>query len=138
MYFGIALLLVVVLPMALTAAAYGHAKRYPTLPPVTNWRGSSRASRPRRPSDPGYAWGVALGIVGPYLAAGVLHLADAPAGVGVALFVGAIVTCWAIHFFTRKRTSFFGAVPWGMVLGSVILPCLVGLVLVPILAAFGP
>ncbi|GGO89750.1 hypothetical protein GCM10011584_19950 [Nocardioides phosphati] len=135
MMFGIALLLAVVVPLALTAFAYERAKREPQPIPVTQWRRAS--PRPRRPRDPGYTWGVGIGIVAPYAVAGILHLVEEPDGTGGLLFLGTILTCWAIHFFTRHRTSFFGAIPWGMVLGSFVLPCAVGLVLVPVLAAFG-
>ena len=130
--FLVAVGLAVVVPIAISVRA--STRWEPVTLPVTQWR---RASQARRPRDPGYAWGVGLGITLPYMVAGAFRLVDEPEGTGGLLFLGTILVCWAIHFFTRHRTSFFGAVPWGMVLGSLVLPCVAGLVLVPILIAFG-
>jgi hypothetical protein len=123
-----------VLPLAVTTIAYERTKgRQPSLP-VIRWPSSPRPPRPR---DPAYDWGVGLGIVVPWIVAAALHAFGAPEGTGGALFLGTILACWAIHVFARHRTSFFGAVPWGMVLGVVVLPCVLGLVLVPILEMTG-
>lgn len=132
--FGIALLIVLVLPLAVTAIAYERAKAVPQPVPVTRWRTSPR---PRKPRDPGYTWGVGLGILAPYAVAGVLHVAHAPEGTGALLFLSAVLACWTVHFFMRRRTNFFGAVPWGMVLGTMVLPLVIGLILVPVAELFG-
>lgn len=130
--FLIAVALAVVVPIAISVRA--STRWEPVTVPVTQWR---RASHARGKRDPGYTWGVGIGIVVPYVVAVMLRLVDAPEGTGGLLFLGTILTCWAIHFFTRHRTNFFGAVPWGMVLGSLILPCVVGLLVLPILMTFG-
>lgn len=130
--FLIAVALAVVVPIALSVRA--SVRWEPVTVPVTQWR---RTSRARRPRDPGYTWGVGVGIVVPYVVAVMLRIVEEPKGTGGLLFVGTILTCWAIHIFTRHRTSFFGAVPWGMVVGSLVLPCALGLVVLPILMMFG-
>lgn len=134
MFFAVALALVVLLPLAVTAIAYDRAKSHEQSVPVTRWRS---ARRPRRPRDVAYTWGTGLGIVCPYLAAALLHVMHAPEGLGGLLFLVTVLVCWSIHVFTRHRTSFFGAVPWGMVLGSFAMPFVIGLVLLPVLTLAG-
>lgn len=129
--FIVALALAVLVPIALSVRA-GRQWESQSVP-VTSWR----EGRSRGPKAPGYHRGVGTGIISVFAVPWVLDLVQAPVWLAGALLLSAFVIALLVHTHAKPAHDFFGALAWGMVLGAFILPCLIGLVVLPILALAG-
>lgn len=125
--FLVALVLAVVVPIVISLRA--GRQWQPQKLPVTRWP----EGRARGPKAPGYYPGLATGIIAVVALPTLAHTAGFPA-VGTALVLVLFVTSLAAHILLKPPHDFFGSVAWGMVLGGIVLPCLIGLLVLPILA----
>jgi hypothetical protein len=128
--FLVALVLALVVPIVISVRA---GRRWePQRVPVTSWS----EGRARGPKAPGYYPGLATGIASA-LVLPVLFQALGFPDVGVALVFVVLATSLVAHLVLKPEHDFFGSVAWGIVLGALVLPCLLGLLVLPVLALAG-
>lgn len=123
MVFGIALLLVVVVPLIATTVAYEHAKRNPTIAPVHGHAATQRVPmRLRTDRGAGVTTGVLAAVIGPPLVEAGFAQEDGPPWLRLGVVGALILLPLALYLALRPRGQYARGMATGAALVGIALP----------------